>query len=339
MKKVDIKLGYSCNNDCIHCVTQDFRETCIASGLPEDLSTEDYEKELKDSRDRGYEMIVLTGGEPTIRKDLLYLIRRARDMGFSIQMQTNGRRFADIDFVRQMLSIAPIHICIALHGHNAEIHDAISRRQGSFDQTVAGIKNMVCMGRPPSVKAVISRLNCACLPETVRFMISLGVKHISLTFPHGCGNARKYYREIVPGYSEVRPFVIEALNIILKHDISVDTEAFPFCILPGYERYAVEAYLDSERETLLKQYGDKEGEREWDKVRKEIKKKFQQCSRCKYDILCEGPWREYPEIFGEDEFCPVPGEKLTGFDALKRAPSACERKAPVFETLPLLPSC
>ena len=75
MKKVDIKMGYSCNNDCIHCVIQDFKDACIASGRPVDLTTEEYEREMEESREKGCDFIVFTGGEPTMRKDLLYLLR------------------------------------------------------------------------------------------------------------------------------------------------------------------------------------------------------------------------------------------------------------------------
>ena len=35
------------------------------------------------------------------------------------------------------------------------------------------------------------------------------------------------------------------------------------------------------------------------------KMKFVQCSRCRYDPICEGPWKEYPEKRGNKEFVPV----------------------------------
>jgi len=39
------------------------------------------------------------------------------------------------------------------------------------------------------------------------------------------------------------------------------------------------------------------------KQRKELgKTKFKQCKKCKYDKICEGPWKEYPEKFGNEEF-------------------------------------
>jgi hypothetical protein len=51
--------------------------------------------------------------------------------------------------------------------------------------------------------------------------------------------------------------------------------------------------------------------RDFDKIRRsQGKVKFPQCRRCRFDKVCEGPWKEYPERFGSDEFVPVPGKKV-----------------------------
>jgi radical SAM protein with 4Fe4S-binding SPASM domain len=39
--------------------------------------------------------------------------------------------------------------------------------------------------------------------------------------------------------------------------------------------------------------------------KEEGKTKGSNCKKCRYFKCCEGPWREYPEIFGWDEFRPV----------------------------------
>ena len=61
---------------------------------------------------------------------------------------------------------------------------------------------------------------------------------------------------------------------------------------------------------ILNQYGSDEGAQDWKKIRVSIKKKFPQCSSCRFDPICEGPWNEYAEAYGGDEFSPVPGEKV-----------------------------
>lgn len=309
MAKVDIKLGYSCNNECVHCVISDYRDLVLSRGLPLDVSADDYQKEMEEAQARGMDRIVLTGGEPTIRPDLEILVAKARDLGFQIDMQTNGRRFCDLEFCRRLADIASIHYCIALHGPDSEVHDSITQRPGSFDETVQGIKHLVALGQRVSGKLVISRLNLPVLVETTELFISLGVSHISLTFPHACGNARTHFDQVMPTYREVREPLHRALDLCIQQCVSADTEAMPFCQMRGYEEFVAELFLAQETGTLLKQYGEEELI-DWETKRPSIKRKFPQCGQCRFDAICEGPWMEYPEQRGSDEFEPVPGPPI-----------------------------
>ncbi len=313
MNRADIKLGYSCNNECIHCVISDFKDKVLKQGLPEDISEQNYRQELLDSRKRA-ERVVFTGGEPTIRKELPELVAFARDIGFSITMQTNGRRLADSNFAAALCSIAPIDFCIALHGPNAEIHDKITQKEGSFYETVQGIRNVMEMRKNSgrlSGKLVISKVNAPYLIETVRLMISLGFYAINLTFPHACGNARKFFEKVVPRYTDIKEQVLSSIEVCLLNKITVDTETMPLCFLPNVEHLAVEMRFSPDEYSELKQYGSDEKILDWNKIRLEIKQKFPQCKECRFDKVCEGPWIEYPQFYGSDEFIPVRGKPVT----------------------------
>lgn len=309
MHRVDIKLGYSCNNACLHCVVDDFRDVVLSRGQPEDLSTETYRRELADSRARGAGSVVFTGGEPTIRPDLLELLAYARDLGFRVDMQTNGRRLHDRAFAAAILAIMPVSFCIALHAPQASLHDEITQRPGSFDETVKAIGNLAGLGAQVSGKLVIQKLNYRTLPETAQLFASLGVCHLCITFPHACGSARKHFDRVVPHYGEIQGYVLRALEQCARRRLNADTEAFPLCLLPGYEHCASELGFLVSDTTELKQYG-KDDLIDWAEERPKIKSKFSQCRHCRYDPVCEGPWMEYPDAYGSSEFVPVPGERV-----------------------------
>jgi MoaA/NifB/PqqE/SkfB family radical SAM enzyme len=244
MYKVDIKLGYSCNNNCIHCVIQDFREVCLNKGLPEDLSTERFKFEMEDSRSRGAQLVVFTGGEPTVRSDLVELLEYAKTLGLQVLIQTNGRNFCNLELAQQTARVGNvINYCIALHAPDAQTHDAITRAKGSFAQTVQGITNLINLGQNVSGKIVISKKNYQLIPATTQLMIDLGIRYVSFTFPHGCGNARRYFLEVVPRYEEIITYVKQGLNLCLKKGVGADTETFPYCFMEGYERFATELLL------------------------------------------------------------------------------------------------
>ncbi len=312
LMNADIKLGYSCNNNCIHCVAADARELCSLRGKSGDLTTAEYKHELEDSYSRGYNYITFTGGEPTIRNDLPCLMYFASNLGCSINMQTNGRRFCSLKYAEALSRIAKATYCIALHGNTAAIHDSVTRVRGSFSETVAGIRNLVSLDQNVVGKLVISKLNHLFLRDVCMVFGDLGVHHITITFPHGLGNARKYFDEVIPRYEDTIEQLYLSLDYCRTKNITVKTEAYPYCLMEGYEEHVTELYFNDEP-AELKQHGHRDFLIDWSKVRLTEKLKFQQCMECSYDNICEGPWREYPEKYGSFEFKPRRG---AGFKSL-----------------------
>ena len=77
------------------------------------------------------------------------------------------------------------------------------------------------------------------------------------------------------------------------------TEAIPYCLMQGYEDYVAEKTIP-ETEIRGKNY---QNTNNFTTLRKNKgKAKFPQCKQCKYDKICEGPWKEYPEKKGDKEF-------------------------------------
>lgn len=315
MGRVDIKLGYSCNDACVHCVVDDFRDALRNQGLRQDKTTEQFIAEMTDARSRA-DTVVLTGGEPTIRRDLVDIVRHARALDYRILMQSNGRHFCDPAFVDAMVAASDITYCIALHGPSADVHDAVTRRVGAFDETVGGIRNLVARGQQVSGKIVLSRLNVAHVAETVELFHALKVRYVSIAYPHALGMARKLWDEVVPRYLEVKPHLHRALDTIDRLNMSADAETFTYCHMEGYEHFISEIRQQLEAYVELQQYGCADDKLDWGVVRREIKRKFPQCRGCRFDAICEGPWTEYAERYGGEEFTPVYGAPVTDVRAI-----------------------
>ncbi len=308
MTYLDLKLGYGCNNNCLHCVIADQRDTCRSKGVDTDRSTEECKKELVDSKSRGATEVTFTGGEPTIREDIFELIYFAKNLGYSINMQTNGRMFYYEEFTKAISKNLIRSFVIALHGPNEKTHDKITEAKGSFKQTVEGIKNLISLKQTVRGKMVLSKINYRQLKETITLMIELGIKSIFVAFPHAQGNARKNFDVIVPKYSEIINYVKDSIKFCKKKGIEIYFEAIPFCFMTGYEDHVSELRDIGINYKELKQLG--ENKKNWAEIRKKIKRKFPQCSFCDYTQLCEGPWMEYPAAFGNKEFRPVYNKKI-----------------------------
>ena len=293
--RVDIKVGFTCNNNCRFCVVADMRHIG-------DQTTEKIKRDLELGRTNGAIEVVLTGGEPTIRPDIFEIVSHARNLGFRfIQIQTNGRMFYYKKFCEEIIKSGANVFSPALHGHKPEIHDYLTRSPGSFNQTVTGIKNLRELDQTLSTNSVITKQNYKFLPELARLFVDLKVDGFQFAFPHAVGNAYRNFDEIVPLKSAIMEYVRRALDIAIDSGVRVMVEAYPFCFMKNYEKYCSEFYIPP-TEVRYPDSVTPDFERE---RKTKYKSKGPQCRECKYFSICEGPWREYPQIIGWDEFKPV----------------------------------
>lgn len=300
--KADIKLGYTCNNHCVHCVIADQRDRARQLRGNVDRSTAEFLRELADAKARDLTDIVFTGGEPTIRKDLPALMEQAKALGFQLHVQTNGRMLAYRPLAERLAGFGATWV-IALHGPNADVHDRVTETAGSFRQTIAGIRNLRELQQRVVGKVVLSKLNYVSLPELVGTFLENDVRLVNVAFPHALGSARERFAEVVPRYTDVVPFVRRAIERHSRHAL-LYFEAIPLCFMRGNEKHVAEYACGALRRPAVHKQLDMET-RDWQEARREQKAKLPQCARCVHDAVCEGPWREYPEHFGADEFVPV----------------------------------
>lgn len=294
--RVDVKLGWSCNNRCRFCVQGDKRERYSDRTTAEALALLD---EARDAADE----LVLTGGEVTLRSDLPGLVQHARSLDFRvIQVQTNGRRLADDALCDALIEAGVTEFSPALHAPKPEAHDYLTRSPGSFRQTVRGIINVKRRGGRIVTNTVITRSTYRLLGELGRFLVRIGVDQYQLAFPHPLGSAGQNLESIVPRLTLLAPHLRAGLDPGREGGKRVMTEAVPLCFLSGgYESFAAEQIMPRTRifdaERVLPDYS----------VYRVVegKAKGQPCVGCRLESTCEGPWREYPERFGWSEFSPV----------------------------------
>lgn len=311
-RRLDLKVGFTCNNNCIFC----------AQAHKRNLGDQRID-ELKKHLERAIENdncneVVFTGGEPTLRRDLPELISYAKDLGYSlIQIQSNGRMFCYENFVKKLIKAGTTEFSSSIHGHCKEIHELQTRAKGSFEQTKKGIEILVKLEQHVLTNSVITKFNYKFFPELAEFLINLKVDQFQFAFVHPVGNAWENFSQVVPKKSEVMPYVHKALYKAINSGYNagkVMVEAFPFCFMKGYEKFCSELYMPKEVEVrdpdrIIKKF------QEW-RISKG-KLKFSQCKNCKYGLICEGPWREYPKIFGNEEFKAVRGKEISREELLK----------------------
>lgn len=296
MKRIDVKITFNCNNRCDFCAQGDKRSSVKVKSFSEISGI------LSRARKSGVEAVVFTGGEPTLHPDILRIVERARELGFSrIQLQTNGRSFAYLDFCLKLKKAGVNEMGPSLHGSRPEIHEKLTCAPGSFRETVKGIMNCKKLGMYVLTNSVITSFNYKDLPALARLLVRLDVDQFQFAFVHIIGTALENKDWIVPRKSLIMPYVKKGLDIGLAAGKGCFTEAIPYCLMKGYEQCVAEAIIPegpvADADVFVENYADYR--------RNEGKIKRKECSRCIYFRACEGPWREYPDIYGWKEFKPV----------------------------------
>lgn len=290
----DLKVGFTCNNNCVHCVVSDKRGQ-------RDLTTEEL-KEIIINVPKD-QTIGFTGGEASIRKDFIELLKFAKETGHGTYLQTNGTRFSDWNFAVEASKYLD-GVLIAIHSHIKSVHDSIVRVTNAYEQTVEGFKNIIKLNIPCRTQTVISKLNIENLLETYDFIqkIKPGIQ-MSLTYPHLNGSAYHNADIVASRFSDIKQYIQPILS---KYAKLLNTEAIPMCYLYPYQDdvYNIDEHLiDTIRPGIdpanrNNQYFDENGYTpNYRESMLSEKRKAKKCLECIFKDRCVGVWKEYVELY------------------------------------------
>jgi MoaA/NifB/PqqE/SkfB family radical SAM enzyme len=296
----DIKVGYACNNRCVHCVIQDYRHALSAQGRA-DRTTQECLELISNAANANIRAVTITGGEPTIRKDFLTLVDAAREFGLEVQLQTNGRALRSMDLAKAVAARVRL-VCVALHGPTASIHDQIAGPKDAFDETISGIRNLVEAGVARIVlKTVVTRVNQGFLKEILEVAATLGLREANVAYMHGEGFPSNRYLSLAARFPALRSEIERCEQFADQAGMNLRYEAIPLCHLPSPWK-AIEMNYLQDKDYLFSMVGEQP--RLWNQLRRAAKAKGSRCSTCSLDELCEGAWEEYVRHFGDEDLVP-----------------------------------
>lgn len=299
MKRVDVKVGFSCNNHCNFCVQWDKRYH-YKPRTKEEINTI-----LLEEYNLGCRSVVFTGGEPTVHPALLDCIEYARSIGYlELQVQSNGRNFSKMEYLKKLIASWITEFSPSIHGFHAGTHDTLVGAKWAWNEVIKGLINLKKLNQRVVINSVITEQNYTEIPALAALLVKLWVDQYQFAFVHILWSANTNKEKIVPRVTEIMPYVKKALDIGKNAGVCCMTEAIPFCQMQWYE-WAIAEYnfmpettvVDAEHRT--NDYSDYRWT-EW-------KSKREECKTCIKNTVCEWPWKEYPDMFGWEEFQPILG--------------------------------
>jgi len=133
---VALNLTQRCNLSCAHCYMDAGTRDAPSSG---DLSTDEVKAVIDDVAALSDEtMVVFTGGEPLLRKDLDSLIAHATDKGLMPVIGTNGTLLTDAR-AEQLKQAGLQGAGISIDSLDAAFHDEFRGKPGSWEQAMGAI--------------------------------------------------------------------------------------------------------------------------------------------------------------------------------------------------------
>ena len=199
--------AWHCNQKCLH---------CYAAGQPlsdtPELTTAQWKEILAKLRAANVPQVTFTGGEPTLRADLVELVEVAQ--WFVTRLNTNGRLLTP-ELCRRLYEASLDSVQVTLYSHDPAIHNALVGAEG-FDDTVTGIKNAVAAGLSVSVNTPLCSLN-EDYAATVRFVHELGVRYVTCSglIPSGSAEGAE---------SRATRLTEEQLTDVLRHAVTAAEE-------------------------------------------------------------------------------------------------------------------
>ena len=166
--RMDMALTFRCQNNCVHCYAGGPHET------PE-LTTQQWKQAIDRLTEIGIFILTFTGGEPTLREDLLELLLYAQNKGMVTGLISNGRKLKDKEYVESLEKAGLDFVQITLESHKADVHDLMTASAGSWKETTTGIRNAVNSQIYVTTNTTLSKYNAKTFLDTVDFIKSLGV--------------------------------------------------------------------------------------------------------------------------------------------------------------------
>jgi len=157
-----------CNLRCKHCYIE-----AEDKSYREELSTEEAREFIKDLADMKAPVLLFSGGEPLMRKDIFELGKMAAELGLRPVISSNGT-LIDRATAAQIKAAGFQYVGISIDGAPAT-HDEFRNKQGAFADALKGIKACLAEGVKTGIRFTVNKYNQADLPEIFEIIEREGI--------------------------------------------------------------------------------------------------------------------------------------------------------------------
>jgi radical SAM protein len=209
----------ACDLVCKHC-----RACAVPARDARELTTIQAKKLLDDIARMGTRIVVLTGGDPAKRPDLVEIVRHGTRAGLHMGLTPSATPLVTDDLLLELGDAGLSRLALSIDAANAAEHDAFRGVAGSFDRTLEILRSARRLGLTTQVNTTIRRQSVGDLGAIARLVSTLDVVLWSVFLVVPTGRAAK---DDVPAAQDVEAMLQSLADVAEWAPFDVKTTAAP----------------------------------------------------------------------------------------------------------------
>lgn len=210
-----------CNLDCVHCYAHAVHPEEVDKT---EMTTEEGKALIDDLAEFGSPVILFSGGEPLLRKDLVELAQYAKDKGMRAVISTNGTLISK-EKAKELKNVGLSYVGISLDGMK-NINDKFRGHDGAFDNAIRGLKNCQEEGIKVGLRFTINKHNIDDIPAIFDLLEQEKIPRICFYHLVYAGRGSKMVEEDLT-HEETRKVV----DLIINKTAELHAKGFPAEVL------------------------------------------------------------------------------------------------------------
>lgn len=213
------ELTQACDLMCLHC-----RACAIPDRDPQELSTREGKKLLDDLAAAKVPLVVLTGGDPAKRADLVELVAYGREAGLGMGLTPSTTPLVTPELLKALHRAGLSRLAVSIDGPTPDVHDAFRGVPGSFDQSLRILASARELGITTQVNSSVHADLIGRLAETAQVVGDAGAALWSVFFLVPTGRARA---DMLPTAQATETALEQLADIAEEASFALKTTAAP----------------------------------------------------------------------------------------------------------------
>ncbi len=184
-----LQVTETCNLQCKQCYGD-----CVPSPRSDEMSVDQFHRVLDDMAESGVIELLVEGGEPLHRPDVLDILAYATPK-MLVRLRTNGT-LLDEPMADRIRAAGIRKLCIDFMGATSDTHDWHVGVPGAFEKTLNGLRVSVAAGFETLALMIMTKRNAGEIQKFVDLVTAEGVKRVGILRLYPLGRAKRYWHEM-----------------------------------------------------------------------------------------------------------------------------------------------